>query len=132
MKVSVKVFPSAMGDRLASGAFDANRGKEVAVPGADGRQVTGVLRSAVVAEDGTFATLMLEIADDSLPQVRALGQYSHIVTTADGAPMYDEVGRLLEFGSLKAAEIQRDMLALDRERVEGELRTKLKADLGGT
>ena len=53
---------------FASGAFDGQVGRVIHVKLPGGREVEGVIRSAMVIEDGSGAEVIVEVPDGALPK----------------------------------------------------------------
>jgi hypothetical protein len=58
---------------FAQGAFDGQVGRVIRVKLPGGREVDGVIRSAMVIEDGSGAQVLVEVPDGTLPRQSVAG-----------------------------------------------------------
>ena len=67
--------PAPAGAVFKSGAFDGNVGRVIRVKLPGGREAEGIIRSAMVIEDGSGAEVIVEVPDGTLPK-QPLGGFS--------------------------------------------------------
>ena len=65
--------PAPAGTVFASGAFDGHAGRVIRVKLPGGRETEGIIRSALVIEDGSGAEVIVEVPDGTLPKQRLEG-----------------------------------------------------------